>query len=168
MTESKRDRTKVSLAWLAYWAIAHDDEEQAFVREYLDEAFTVLARLRRHDSLTEEDHQGLTDLTLVLAGLREALDPTGGGRILLSPEVRKSSEKGGRRRLSYDEIRRRREAGARAYRLAKSEDMTKTAAVESAWEEMRAAGRAEGLSARIIERAMDDHRHELEALNLSQ
>ena len=98
MAEAKRDRSVVSLAWLAHWALVYDDEDQAFVGEYLDEALSVVSQLRCNEHLSADESRGLVDLTLVLVGLRQALDPDGGTRIHLRPEPRKTTARGGRRR----------------------------------------------------------------------
>jgi hypothetical protein len=116
----------------------------------------------------QADRGELADLLLFMSSLEHAADPHGQSRMELCIAPRKTSQQGGRRRLSYDEKLRRREAGARAYRYYVGDGLPKLSkpeAIERAWADMRGRGRADGLSERVIERAMDTHRRHMEFLN---
>lgn len=165
MAEAKRDRSIVSLAWLAHWAFLGDEDPQ-FIGEYVDEALEVVTRIGSADR--PPTGKEIADLTIFLCGLRAALDSKGGTPLTLTAEHRKTSEQGGRRRLSYDEKLRRGQAGARAHNYRQRDNLPKAVAIERAWSDMRASGRADGLSERIIEREMAAYRRALEELKTRQ
>lgn len=165
MGETRRDRSKLALGQIARW-VFEGDEDPELLREYALEVKALLDRVIGQ-AASPEDNKALAHLMVFFVYLTDALDPDGHSRMELRAVPRKTSEQGGRRSLSYDEKLRRKEAGARAYRYYVGDGLpklSKIAAIERAWADMGGRGRAEGLSKRIIERALDCHRREMETL----
>ena len=155
MGDSEGNASSRSPAWAAYYAL-YGDEDPRRVREYVAEAFDLISR-----DAAQGDSGDLAELKVFLLTLGEALDPNGETYMQVRLEPRKMSEQGGRRRLSLEDIRRRRQAGARAYGYVTKEKMRKDEAIARAWEDMKQLGNATGLSARIIEREYQNHRRTL-------
>ena len=136
MAEAKRDRDKVGLAWLAWWALK-GDEDPEFISEFLD-----LAIRRLGDRVLLGRDELLSDLRMFLIGLKIALDPSSRHGMALTLAKRKT---GGHPGKSYREkLHLNRAVGFALEHMRRGK--SKKEAVGEAMKEMTAIDRHHGLT----------------------
>jgi hypothetical protein len=165
VAEAKRDRSVVSLAWLAVYSL-EGDEDADFVRQYSAEAREQLGRYihDQRSTLDPEAEQELADLLLFLVKLEEALTAEGDTAFELTLTRRAPTASGGRPRGVLPEERRHRiEAAAIAEREC-AKGLLKPQAIEQALDEMRAKGRGAGLTERTVTREFELRRRLMKTL----
>lgn len=156
MAETERDLTEVP-SFVVARRIFQEGGDPELLRECILQAKQLMDRVVGH-APAREDNDQLADLSVFFMYLADALDPGGRCRVELLATPRKTSTKGGRRRLSHEEKNRREQAGVRAWQYYVVQKLPKNEAIERALADMRGTDSAAGLSSRIVERALDKER----------